>query len=346
MATGYAKLAYESTPGNETNTPTLSTKVLYPPALSVDLGAKAEHLGRGDEIRNLDEEPALVPEAFTAEHSIEVRAYPDVTAFLFKWLLGSPVTSVGNGVITAPDASTIPAGAYRHVWTSPFGPAGPYPMTADLVAAYKDQGVFYRAKGCGLSQLSIENAERGGVMLKASGPALYVARIADPGLTPTYESLGIKPWTSGNFTIPNWLSGSANCEKSGMSIEFTNPMEPYTSCQTASKWADQLEKTDTPISVTGNAPKRLIDIDDWDALMAATGFATLAQWISDSTIGVTGYPYKLFIETTNSQYVDGGPEPLTNNRRRGGQFNWRATNASGTPGSVKVTIINATASYT
>lgn len=345
MATGYAKLAYESVPGNEGNTPTLSTKVLYPPALSVDLGAKTEHLGRGDEIRNLDEEPALVPEAFTAEHSIECRAYPDVTAFLFKWLLGPPTTTVGDGIITAPDGTTIPAGAYRHVWTSPFGPAGPYPQTADLVAAYKDQGVFYRAKGCGLSQLSIENAERGGVMIKASGPALFVARISDPSLTPTYESLGIRPWTSGNFTIPNWLSGSANCEKSGMSIEFANPMEPYTSCQVSSKWADQLEKTDTPISVTGNAPKRLIDIDDWDALMAATGFATLAQWISDSTIGVTGYPYKLFIETANSQYVDGGPEPLTNKRRLGAQFNWRATNASGSPGSVTVTIINATASY-
>lgn len=344
MATGYAKLAIESIPGNEANTPTLSTKVLYPPALSVDLGAKVEPLSRADEIRNLDEEPALVAEAFTADHSIETRAYPDVTGFLFTWMLGSPVTTTGNGVITGPDSVVIPAGAYRHVWTAPFGPAGPSPSTAEMVVAYKDQGAFFRAKGCGLSSLSIENAERGGVMLKASGPALYVTRISDPSLSPTYESLSVRPFTSGNMSIPTWLSGSANCEKSGMSLQFDNPMEPYTSCQTASKWADQLEKTDAPISLTGNAPKRLLDIDDWDALMAATGFATKFQWISDSII--TGaFPYKLFIETTNSQYVDGGPEALANKRRLGAQFNWKATNASGTPGSVTVTLINATASY-
>lgn len=345
MATGYAKIALESIPGNETNTPTLSTKVLYPPALSVDLGAKAEHLGRGDEIRNLDEEPALVPEAFTAEHSLETRAYPDVTGFLFSWLLGPPTTVVGNGIITDPASVAIPSGAYRHTWTSPFGPSGPYPKTAELIAAYKDQGAFFKAKGCGLSQLAIENAERGGLNIKVSGPALYVQRIPDPALTPTYESLGVKPFMGGNMSIPTWLSGSANCEKSGMSIQFENPMEPYTSCQTASKWADQLEKTDSPISVSGNAPKRLLDIDDWDALMAATGFATKFQWISDSIIAA-GYPYKLFIETANSQYVDGGPEALANKRRLGAQFNWRATNASGTPGSVTVTLINATAAYT
>ncbi len=198
MATGYAKLAIESIPGNEANTPTLSTKVLYPPALSVDLGAKVEPLSRADEIRNLDEEPALVAEAFTADHSIETRAYPDVTGFLFTWMLGAPVTTAGDGVITGPDAVVVPSGAYRHVWTAPFGPAGPTPSTAEMVVAYKDQGAFFRAKGCGLSTLTIENAERGGVMLKASGPALYGTRISDPSLSPTYESLAVRPFTSGN----------------------------------------------------------------------------------------------------------------------------------------------------
>lgn len=345
MATGYIKAATESIPGNETNTPTLSTKVLYLPGLSFDVGVKPEHLTRGDEIRNLDEEVAAIAEAYGATWSLETRAYPDVTAFLLKAILGSPVTTAGNGIITAPDATVIPTGATRHVWTAPFGPAGANPQTTEFIAAYKDQGVFFKLKGCGVSSLSIENSERGGVRIKASGPALYVSRVADPSLTPTYETLAIRPWTSGNFTIPTWLSGSANCEKSGMSMQFDNPMEPYTSCSTASKWPDQLEKTDSPIVLTGNAPKRLIDIDDWDALMAATGFATKTQWISDSTIAATGYPYKLFIETTNSQYVDGGPESLSNKRRLGGSFNWRATNATGTPGSVTVTVINATASY-
>lgn len=78
--------------------------------------------------------------------------------------------------------------------------------------------------------------------------------------------------------------------------------------------------------------------------MAATGFGMKFQWISRSMI--TGaYPYKLFIEVLNGQYVDGGPDSLSNKRRHGGSFSWRATNATGTPGSIVVTLINSTASY-
>jgi len=344
MATGYVKGAVESIPGNETNTPTLSTKVIYIPGLSFNATPNVEHLTRDDEIRNLDEPVAVIPEAYSGQWSLETRMYPDTMGFLLNVLFGSPTTTAGNGVITDPSGATIPVGATRHVWTAPFGPSGINPRTIEWIAAYKDQSVFYRVKGAGVSSLSIESPDRGGVRVKASGPYLYQARIADPALTPAYESLAIRPFVGGGFTIPTWLTGSANLERSGFQIGWTNPMETYASGAIASKWPDQLEKTDTPVTLAGSAPKRLIDLDDFDALINATGFATKTQWVSDSIIA-SAYPYKLFVETTNSQYTDGGQADLVNQRRIGGSFNWKATNASGTAGHQTVTLVNATSSY-
>jgi hypothetical protein len=344
VATGYLKGAFESVPGNEANTPTLSTKVLYVPGLSFEWGLNPDPLMRDDEIRNLDEPIAAISEGYGPTWSLDTRLYPDAAGFLLKHMLGNPVTTPGNGVITDPDTVAIPAGAHRHVWTAPFGPAGVNPLTVEWIAAYKDQSTFFRLKGCGVSQLSIELPERGGVRLRASGPCLYVARITDPSLVPAYESLAVRPWVGGNFTIPTWLTGSANCERSGFTIALSNEMEPYSSCQNPSKFPDQLEKGDPPIVFSGAAPKRLVDIDDYDALLNATGFATKTRFVNDAIIA-SAYPYKLFFETTNSQYMEGGPNPLVNSRRIGASFGWKSTNASGTPGSTVVTLVNATPSY-
>jgi hypothetical protein len=105
-----------------------------------------------------------------------------------------------------------------------------------------------------------------------------------------------------------------------------------------------MEKGDGPIVVTGSIPKRVIDPDDWDALVAGTGFAVKARWQSTVVIGATSYKYTLWLECLNAQYVDGGPEALANKRRLGGSFNWKST-YNGTAGSTKLTLVNATASY-
>lgn len=344
MATGYLKAARENIPGNETNTTVLSTKIAYIPALSFNVSLGPDHLMRDDELRGLDEAVAAIPEGYAPQWSIETRAYPDVAAFLMACAFGSPTTTVGNGVITDPDTVAIPAGAYKHVWTSPFLPTGVNPQTTEFIAAFKDQSVFFRLKGCGVTQLSIDSPSRGGCRIKASGPCLYVARISDPALTPAYEALTVKPWVGGNFTIPTWLSGSANFERSGFGLQWQNDMDTYESGSIASKFPDQLEKGDAPVLLTGSAPKRLIDIDDYDALLAATGFGMKCRWISDSM--ATGvYPYKMFVEAANVQLLDGGPDDLANRRRIGGSFNWKATNATGTNGSQTITIVNSTASY-
>jgi hypothetical protein len=113
----------------------------------------------------------------------------------------------------------------------------------------------------------------------------------------------------------------------------------------ASKFADVLEMGDGPAVIcTGSIPKRVIDADDWDALLAGTGFTVKVKWTSTVNIGATSYKYTFWLECLNAQYMDGGPEALANKRRHGGSFNWKSTN-TGTAGSTKLTLVNATASY-
>jgi len=341
MPTGYARIAYESIPGNETNTPTLSTKKLFPPVTSLGPKPGTAHLSRDDEVRNTDEPLAVIPEAYTPSWDMTSRCYPDTLAFVLGLALGAPTTTVGNGVITDLGGTAIPTGAYRHRWTAPFGPSGASPNSAQVDVAYSDQSVYYKLKGAGVSELGITAPEEGGAQVTASGPCLYLNRQSDPSLSPSYETLSIRPFTRGNLTIPSQLSGSATTED--FSVNITNPQEVVRSLGIASRWPDVLEKANEgPIVVSGEINKRQLDADDIDALKSATGFALRAQFVSDTMI--TGsYPYTFNISCSNAQYTEGDPDSLVNTRRHGHSFMWKSTTTS--TGSTTVEVVNATSSY-
>lgn len=341
MANGYLHGVFESIPGNETNAPTPSTKLIYVPLIDFSPELKPDHLDRDDELRNVDEPLAKEVEDYEPGWSLESRAYPDLLGFLFKAMLGAPVTTAGDGIITDPDTTTIPAGCTRHVWTAPYGPSGLNPQSTQWQAAYKDQAFFLKLKGAGCSQLGIESPEKGGVRIKAAGPNLYTTKIADPALTPTYEALTVACFKRGNLTLPTWLAGTG--ETADFNVNIANPMEAVSTLGIASLFPDSLEKGDGPILMSGSIPKRVIDPDDWDALVAATAFTIKARWKGTVTIA-SGYKYSLWIEANNAQYTDGGPEGLANKRRLGASFDWEAR-YGGTPGSSKITLVNNTTSY-
>lgn len=343
MAEGYVSGRYEDTPGNETNSPTPSTKRIYIPALSFNPSLNPAHLQRDDEIRNVDEPLMVLPERYAPEWSLETRNYPDTWGFLLKLILGAPTTTQGDGsAVLDPDGNAIPASAYRHVWTAPFGPTGSEPLTAHWQVAYEDQSVWFDINGAALRTLAITTPETGGGRLAASGPALFMDRVSDPSLSPAYESLAIPPFFRSHLTIPDWLSGSA-ARFEDFSVNIENPCEPYASLGIASKFPDVMEKTDAPITFTGSAPMRQLDPDDYDALEAATGFAATAKW--ESTANVTGsYPYSAWIEFDNCQLMTGGPEALENRRRIGATFDFKAT-YDGAGASTTVTLVNGTADY-
>lgn len=343
MATGYVSARYEDVPGNESNTPNYSTKRIYIPALSFAPSLNPSHLERDDEIRNVDQPLMVLSERYGPEWSLETRNYPDTLGFLLKLILGAPTTTEGDGsAVTDPDSAAIPADAYRHVWTAPFGPSGSSPLTAFFQAAYADQSVYFDLKGAACQSLSLETPETGGGRISASGPALYMARVSNPSLTPAYESLAIPPFQRSHLTIQTWLSGSA-ARFEDFSVSIANPVEPYPSIGIASKYPDVMEKAEAPVMFTGSVPMRQLDPDDYDALVAATGFSAKAKWIS--TANVTGsYKYSLWIEFDNAQYMTGGPGALENRRRIGGNFDFKAT-YDGAGASATVTLVNGTDDY-
>lgn len=353
MPAGYVHLAREtSVAGNETNTPTLGTKVLYLPAIESGADLEPAHLNRDDEIRNLNEPVSELPEKYDPKHEHEVRGYPDVIGMVLAMMFGPPATTAGNGIITDPAGVAIPTGATRHVWDSSLAPgvAGAFspfaanPQTSQIQWAYSDlpQPVYLREKGAAIEALSLETPDTGGVRVKFSGPGLFLDRGANPALAPTYESLAIRPFMRSHLTLPTWLSGTAVHENFG--IEIANGVEAVRSMGIASKFPDIMEKSEGPVVVTGTLDKRHLDPDDYDALRNATAFTAMAQWVSESIITGT-YPYKLFVEFSQAQYTGGSFDRLQNKRRHAASFQFKGVvTTPGTP-SVKITLVNATASY-
>lgn len=326
--------------GNETATPTPSTKVLYTPALEFSTEAGVAHLDRSDEVRGTDDVPSVVTEMYDPTWSLRTRAYPDVLGFYLWLMLGDPTTTAGDGIITDPDSATIPTGAHRHVWTAPFGPTGAYPLTAQFQPAWADQGFYQKVKGAAIETLSLVTPESGGLTLEASGPALYADDQANPSLSPAYESLSIKPFLYKDMTLPTWLSGAASSKSCSLTIEQS--LEPDRDLGSGSAWRNELYRGDGPTRIRGSVEQALIDGDDWNALIAATGFAAVARWVSETVIA-SGYTYKLWVSMSNAQYVSGGPSPITNRRRIPASFDFVATTAGSA--SATITLVNATASY-
>lgn len=340
MATGYVEEAYESIPGNESNAPTLSAKKLTAPFINFQATLNPSPMDRDDENRNTDEPVPVLEEAHNPGWSDECRAYPDVLAFRLKSMLGAPVTTAGNGVITDPDSVAIPAGATRHVWTSPFGPAGASPQTFQAQVAYKDQSAFFKLKGAATEQLGIGSPEQGGCRITRSGKAAYMVKITDPAITPSYEALTVKPFMRSGLTLPTWLASTGATDDVDFSLAQAVAMRR--SLGIASFFPDVVEKDEGPLVLTGSIAKSQLDTDDYDALKAATGFSVKAKWLSQSII--TGaYAYQLWIQLDNAQYVGGELDALMNKRRHGARFNFKASRNAGA--AVTITLVNATASY-
>jgi len=340
MARGYVRIAWEDVPGNENNSPTASTKKLFAPLQEFSFEPGFAHLNRDDELVDTDEPRPDLPESADPTWSMRLRMYPDVIGFLLTTMLGDPTTTDGDGIITDPDSVVIPAGAYRHVWTSPFGPTGASPRTFEADVAYEDaENVFFKIKGGVITSLGVESPTEGGVSLSLSGPALYLARQSDPSLSPAYEGDTIPPFLRAHAGL-SWAAGTADVRD--LSLQQEMSAETQHTFGSGSKWADKVYKGSGPPMTTGQIQHNLIDADDYDKLEAATGFAATAKWVSTAIIA-SSYPYKVYSEISNAQLTGGGPDALTNQRRRGSSFPFKATRSGAA--AVVFSVVNATEDY-
>jgi hypothetical protein len=94
MPAAYLQEKFESIPGNETNAPTLSTKILYPPAIEYTFDPGTNHMERNDELRANNEPQAVLTERYAPTWSMNGRVYPDGIGWRLKHILGPPTTTI------------------------------------------------------------------------------------------------------------------------------------------------------------------------------------------------------------------------------------------------------------
>lgn len=342
MPEGYLREQFEDSPGYEGKEPELSTKALDAPAQSVENAPEPTPLERDDELRGSDEPLQVFEDEHDPTWSRSLRAYPDSLGFDLTHQLGPPTTTAGDGEVEDPDGNAVPAGAHMHVWEAPFGPDGASPVTTDMVLAYVDEDSFVHLSGCAVEELTLNTDDAGGVKLAKKGKALFYEPVADPEVTPTPESLAIRPFQRRGLKVSSWQGDAQLLE--GFNLTVTNPLEFARSMGVASAFPDLVEKGEGPIMVVIEAPKRHFKTADLEALLAADRFAVKALWESLSNIGETEYPYRFWVQGDGGQYTGGGPQALENKRRIGADFQAKLT-SDGAGASSTFTLVNSTASY-
>jgi hypothetical protein len=212
--------------------------------------------------------------------------YPDLLGFELATMLGDPVSTAGNGVITDPDAATIPVGATRHVWTAPYGRPGCSRRPRSASSATPTRASSSRPRAAAPAPSSLDTPASGGVSLKASGPALYLARISDPSAHPDLRGADRRAVRARALHALDVArehrrdrrrhdrhgAGHGRRSHPRHRLEVPRPARARRRAR---------------VIVTGSIPKRQIDADDYDALLAATGFAVKIRWQSTVTIGAT-----------------------------------------------------------
>lgn len=337
MARGYMRAAREDTPGNESNSTTLTTKKIFLPVESYTLTPGMQPYLRENELVNTDLPRQAIKGIFNPNWAAQVGAYPDALGYLLTAIFGAPTTTQGDGsTVQDPDTVAIPSSGYRHVWTTP-GATGLSPVTCQHDLGYKDENVFFKVRGAALQTLALTNPRETAVMLAASGPALYAVPQSDPSLSPSYEADSIAPFMRRMASL-SWLSSGA--DPADFSLTIANPCVASHHFGSGSRWPSRMYKGDTPITVTGSIPMEVIDQSDHEGAQDVTVFSATLKYISETIIG-SSYPYKFFVQSAanSCQMIGGGPNPLTNVRRRGAAYDFRMF------GVVTFTLVNATASY-
>lgn len=335
-AGGYIQAALEQAPNAEGGANAVSSNVFYLPGTMIDIDPKPTMLERKDELRG---EFAALPHSGAAKYepegSLESRLYPATLGLLLHAAVGTCVTTAGNGVITDPDGVAVPVGAHRHVFA---WKTSEIPQTMQLQYAPPSGVPFKKAQGVGIDELEFKAGD-GAWTLAAKLLALIDEAIADPTLTPSYETAG--PWREGELALA-WLAGSATTKE--FDFKITNGLKAERQFTTASRYPDSIVyEANLPV-VGGSIPKRSFDADDWAALVAGTTFAATLKFVhSENATGA--YKHKLWVQMPACQYVSGKQDAVKNERRTEASFDWEARYDTGTSKWCTITLVNATAAY-
>lgn len=220
---------------------------------------------------------------------------------------GAHAATTGGETVT----QQVPTGANKWVFAKRGGITA---KTFQMILAYVDEALFLKGQGCGVSNLSMTSDGN----VSADLQALVVGRVADPNLTPAYDTSAIPHFRRGDMTLQwNVAGGSGTTED--FSFAISNPLNKRRTLtlNPPSYFPDQMEHGDDRVRLTGSIPKTSIDTDDYDALVSAASFSAKAIWRSPKVIGATAAFYTLALEMPACQYTGGGPAEIANRRRHG-----------------------------
>lgn len=315
----------------------LATEKLYLPSRSARISPAPAYLDRADELRGIEGAVPRLIDSHAPAGSYSVRAYPKALTWLLELAGFKGVHTAGDGVITDPDAGTIPANAHRWVYSKRTGiPA----QSAQFRVNYAPENVLLTGQGFGVASLAFPMSGE----LTGDLVGLVVTRAAaDTTTVPAVESQAIQPFRRGHLSL-TWLSGGASIND--FTFNIANPLDRVENpgVGNASFFPHTLEAGTEKVYVTGSIPKHALNATDYDALLNATTFAAKAKFLSTQVIGATTYHYTLWVEMPACQYVGGDADEISNARRRGATYDWFAAYDETAGYDCRVTLVNAVSS--
>jgi hypothetical protein len=339
VAGGYVQFAVETTPNGELNPSAVSSTPFYHPVTQVQWGVPLLLDDRTDELRGVSDNQQKDVMGYDPQTiAINARAYPNILGLHLWATHGAGVFTAGNGVITDPDGTVIPAGANRWVWTAGTNNGPCRSLQAQVT--YPDQNLFLIKKGIVWEQLAMshngENAE-----LAATGHNLYTARQADPSLTAAYDATATKPLLRSMIPQPGTLLASTGTQ-SDFGWTLDNPLS-FDRTLSGSRFPDVVDRTGVDLNMTLQVKYRNLTDTDVSAFFNGTSFTVKQKWVH--TQFITGsYPYKLFIEG-NAIYTDLQADALMHKIRNGDTVTVDCGRPTGNTPSYTITLVNGVSSY-
>jgi hypothetical protein len=260
-------------------------------------------------------------------------------SFTYTGKTATSFTGCGNHAATTGGeiiAGNIPTGVSKWVFTKR---SGVQARTMQVLQNFVDaqtagNSLFVKGQGVGVSGLSLNS----GGEVSADLMGLVYLTQSDPNLTPAYDTQAIPFGRRGDMTL-TWLANSATFDD--FSLAIANSLIKHRSMGVASYFPDTISQGDDRVRITGSAPKYNTASADIAAELAGTTFAAKARWKLPKVVGATTYAYSMWFEMPSCQYTGGGPDAVTNARRRGSSFDFWAAWDETAGYDCRITIANA-----
>lgn len=256
-------------------------------------------------------------------------------AFTYTGKTSTAFTGCGNhAATTGGEVITGNAPATTNLWSF-VKASGITPQTAQAIAAYDDEGMYLQGNGYAISDFTLDAAGNFG----STWMGLYLDSIANPALTAVLATQAILPILRGGLYL-SWVSGGAVA--SDFSLAFTQGLQNYFSMGAGgSLFPDTIEVGDAQARLTGSIPKRRMNTNDWNALIAMSTFHGVAKWLGRSNIAATTAPYQMWVDMPSCQYTAIAPDDLNQNRRHGASYNFWAAYDETAGYDVKITLLGS-----